>query len=406
MDTSAFAITSDAYISGDGEDVIATLEDAYGVSINGEDLADASNVYLNASESDIEDLLYAASGEDKLDDVMDESAYDFGFYTQVKATKDGGGETFVNVALNYDEGSWSLSSDASTRVQTDYNTVETGEGSAAIGGSGSDFIELGSQGAGDTHIAMGNSGGDTYMVGSGDAGLINELGDLQLNYGGMGSDSDAVQFELVNSIDELTFTRTRVAGEKDGSTLQIDAAGDKGSATLFDQYNEFLDFRKTEFLVLDDGATRDEVFALVTETDDGLSSPFPATPRGVESNNWDNEIYVAHADSEMTVDLGGTDYVFLGDDQANTVTVNIDSILMGEDSGSVTVSGIENDNLVIESMLANGEDIVNAYDAIKGDADSAIISFGENNDGEYVIEIDVFKEDADADPLMEFEYQI
>ena len=293
--------------------------------------------------------------------------------------------------------------------------METGDGSAAIGGKGSDFIELGSQGASDTNIAMGNDGGDTYVVGSDDAGLINELGDLntdlmgmspKLNYGGMGSDNDAVQFELVNSIDELTFTRTRVAGEKDGSTLQIDAAGDKGSATLFDQYNEFLDFRKTEFLVLDDGATRDEVFALVTETDDGLSSPFPATPRGVESNNWDNEIYVAHADSEMTVDLGGTDYVFLGDDQANTVTVNIDSILMGEDSGSVTVSGIENDNLVIESMLADGEDIVNAYDAIKGDADSATISFGENNDGDYVIEIDVFAEDADADPLMEFEYQI
>ena len=221
----------------------------------------------------------------------------------------------------------------------------------------------------------------------------------------MGSDSDAVQFELVNSIDELTFTRTRVAGEKDGSTLQIDAVGDKGSATLFDQYNEFLDFRKTEFLVLDDGATGDEVFALVTETDDGMFSKF-RKPLGYESNSWDNEIYVAHADGAMTVDLGGTDYVFLGDDQANTVTVNIDSILMGEDSGSVTISGIENDNLVIESMLANGEDIVNAYDAIKGDADSAIISFGENNDGDYVIEIDVFEEDAEADPLMEFEYQI
>ena len=110
VDTSAFAITSDASIyTGNGEDVIASLKDAYGVSITGEDLDEASNVYLNASESDIEDLLYAASGEDKLDDVMDESAYDFGFYTQVKATKDGGGETFVNVALNYDEGSWSLS---------------------------------------------------------------------------------------------------------------------------------------------------------------------------------------------------------------------------------------------------------------------------------------------------------
>ena len=45
----------------------------------------------------------------------------------------------------------------------------------------------------------------------------------------MGSDSDAVQFELVNSIDELTFTRTKIAGEKDGSTLRIDADGDKGS---------------------------------------------------------------------------------------------------------------------------------------------------------------------------------
>ena len=47
------------------------LEDAYGVSITGEDLDEASNVYLNASESDIEDLLYAASGENELDDVME-----------------------------------------------------------------------------------------------------------------------------------------------------------------------------------------------------------------------------------------------------------------------------------------------------------------------------------------------
>ena len=108
----------------------------------------------------------------------------------------------------------------------------TGDGSAAIGGTGSDFIELGSQGAGVTNIAMGNDGGDTYMVGTGDAGLINELVDLQLNYGGMGSDSDAVQFELVGNIDELTFTRIQVAGEKEGSTLRIDADGDKGSAIV------------------------------------------------------------------------------------------------------------------------------------------------------------------------------
>jgi len=392
VDTSAFAITSDAYINSmNGEDVIETLEEAYGVSINGEDLADASNVYLNASESDIEDLLYAGSGEDELDDVMRESAYDFGFYTQVRATEEGGGQTFVNVALDYNAGSWSISDDASTRVQTDYNTVETGDSGTAIGGIGSDFIELGSQGAEDTNFAMGNAGGDTYMVGSGDAGLINELGNLQLNYGGIGSDSDAVQFELVNSIDELTFTRTKVAGEKEGSTLKIDAAGDKGSASLFDQYNEFLDFRKTEFLVLDDGATRDEVFALVTDTDHGTMDSISRR----KEISWDNEIYVAHANEAMTVDLGGTDYVFLGDDQANSVTVNIDQILMGGDSGSVTVSGIENDNLDVVSMLTNGEDIVSAYDAVKADADSAHISWGENSDGHLEINIDVYDDDGD-----------
>ena len=58
---------------------------------------------------------------------------------------------------------------------------------------------------------------------------------------------------------------------------------------------------KTEYLVIDDGATRDEVFALVTDGED----------------SGDNEIYVAHGNEAMNVDLGGTDYVFLGDDPAN-----------------------------------------------------------------------------------------
>ena len=56
----------------------------------------------------------------------------------------------------------------------------------------------------------------------------------------------------------------RIAGEMDGSTLEITTAG-KGDATLFDQYNDFLSFRKTEYLVIDDGATADEVFELVTD---------------------------------------------------------------------------------------------------------------------------------------------
>ena len=45
VDTSAFAITSKAYIYGeDSNHVTSMLEEAYGVHIDGEDLADASNV--------------------------------------------------------------------------------------------------------------------------------------------------------------------------------------------------------------------------------------------------------------------------------------------------------------------------------------------------------------------------
>ena len=389
VDTSAFAITSDASIySGEdsGEDVIETLEGAYGVSIDGEDLAEASNVYLNASESDIEALLGAGNASSELDNVMDESAYDFGFYTQVKATTEGGDETFVNVAVDYNHGMWSINPNATTRVQTDYNTVSNGDGSAAVGGLGSDFVELGSQAAGDTNIAMGNGGSDTYKVGSGDEGVINELGNLNLSYNGMGSDSDAVQFELVNSIDELTFTRTKIAGEKDGSTLQIDA-GAKGSTFLFDQYNDFLDFRKTEFLVIDDGATRDEVFALVTD--------------GEDSSGWENEIYVAHGEDAMSVDLGGTDYVFLGDDQANTVLVDLDQILSGEDGGSVSVTGIEQDNLQVNG--SSSSEVAAAYATVKADADSAEISWDGTS-----ISIEVYDDNGDAilDQTIEINYMV
>ena len=171
---------------------------------------------------------------------------------------------FVNVGLDHawtgdastGTNSWKIVAD-DVHVQTDYNTVDMMHGTA-VGGTGGDFVEMGSN-AGD--IAMGNAGNDAYIVGGGDDGvIINEIGNLM---GGGVSSEDSIQFELVNDMDELDFTRTRIAGEMDGSTLEITAGG-KGDATLFDQYNEFLSFRKTEYLVIDDGATADEVFELVT----------------------------------------------------------------------------------------------------------------------------------------------
>ena len=80
-----------------------------------------------------------------------------------------------------------------------------------VGSIGVDFIEMGSG------IAMGNAGSDTY-TGNGDSGIINELGhvtiDDDLELPDLDEAGDTVLFESVNSIDELTFVRTKILGEK------------------------------------------------------------------------------------------------------------------------------------------------------------------------------------------------
>ena len=335
---------------------------------------------MNASESDIKALLEAGNVEEELDAVMEASAYDFGFYTQVQGTTEDGDPTFVNVAVAYDDGDWSIDADNLARVKAGYNTVSNEDGSAAIGGTGGDFVELGEAEAGSVNFAMGNGGNDTYQVDAGDSGIINELGNIDWTVGGMGSDSDAVQFELVNSISELDFSRTKIAGEKNGSTLQIDTLGDgKGSATLFDQYNDFLDFRKTEYLVIDDGATHNEVFALVTDGDG--------------SDEWANQIYVADGAEEITVDLGGIDHVFLGDGEANIVNIDLDAVLGTADSGSVSISGMAGDTLSVSGDETAKAQVESVFNAVKETADSAEISW----DGMGGLSVDVY--DANGDEI-------
>ena len=131
-------------------------------------------------------------------------------------------------------------------------------------------------------------------------------------------------------------------------------------------------------MVIDDGATHNEVFALVTD--------------GEDEEGWDNQVYVAHEDEEMTVDLGGLDYVFLGDDEANTVTVDVDQILKSE-SGMVNVSGIEGDNLVVTGDSGDAEAIGAAYDTVKSTADSATISWGKVEGG-IEVSITVFDDEG------------
>ena len=214
--------------------------------------------------------------------------------------------------------SWAFSSDPSVHVQTSYNTVNTAQ-NAAIGGTGGDFVEMG---GGTDNVAMGNAGSDAYMVGASDNGVSTSLE----SDGRRLSDADLVQFELVNDMAELDFSRIQIAGEKAGNTLQITASNGNGEATLFDQYNDFLSFRKTEYLVIDDGATANEVFELVT--DDAMAD--------ASGNEWDNEVYVANSGGDsITVNAGGEDHVFLG---SGADTVNLGSDLGS--GGSATVHNL------------------------------------------------------------------
>ena len=228
----------------------------------------------------------------------------------------------TNFSLNEDD----------VHVKTDYNTVDTNNG-MAVGGTGADFVELG---AGADNIAMGNAGNDTYVVDANDDGVINELGKLMSSTNLSGSDS--VQFELVEDIADLDFSRGEIAGEADGSTLFIDgSAGGDGKATLFDQYNDFLSFRKTEYLVIDDGATADEVFELVTGD--------ATDPSG---NSWENEVYVAKSGTDsIDVDAGGLDHVYLA---SGADTVDVIGALGSDDTvfiHGVDASGSDADTIKI-----------------------------------------------------------
>jgi len=134
-------------------------------------------------------------------------------------------------------------------------TIEAGKGSdIMMGRGGSDNYKIV---AGDTLDASGNSVIGSYGV-AGD--VINEIG------GSSEDKSDAITLSSAKSIDEITFSRTEIANEYWGNTLQIDvayAAGGTDTLYVFDHYNQSHSFRAVEQLFLDDGWDSDEIWNLI-----------------------------------------------------------------------------------------------------------------------------------------------
>ena len=81
---------------------------------------------------------------------------------------------------------------------------------------------------------------------------------------------------------------------------------------LFDNYNNYLDFRRVEYLTVEDGANNNEVYEIVTSKNLG---------------DWDNEIYVADGGTSHVM-VGGNDYV-IGSSKADTVNLILADITGG-----------------------------------------------------------------------------
>ena len=100
---------------------------------------------------------------------------------------------------------------------------------------------------------------------------------------------------------------------------------------MFDNYNEYLDFRRVEYLTVEDGANNNEIFEIVTNNN---------------LSEWDNEIYVTNGGATK-VKVGGDDYV-IGSSKADAVSLDFGDLTggTGDASGTIDLSGLTNADTV------------------------------------------------------------
>ena len=200
-------------------------------------------------------------------------------------------------------------------------------------------------------IALGNGGDDTYVIGA-DAnndiygGVALEYGNIDNQFGGLSGSIDAVNFNSVDSVSELSFRRGELRNEEEGNSLFI-GDGSGNETVLFDNYNQYLSFRRVEYLTVEDGANNDEIYEIVT---------------GDNLSDWDNEIYVSNG-GDVDVELGGIDHI-IGSSQADNFNINLSDLVGEGKSGTVHVSGLDSD----DSITVDSAGLIGSSDQAQLDA--------------------------------------
>ena len=198
-------------------------------------------------------------------------------------------------------------------------------------------------------------------------GTALEYGDINETVGGLdNSDADSVNFSGIATAAELNFSRGSIKNESTDSTLII-SDGTGSSTFLFDNYNTFFDFRRVEYLTVDDAANNDEIFEISVDGNIGNDG----TNKDLE---WDNEIVVAKSSGDTIYADGGTDILVGGD---GVDVFNLENVVGGADHNTMSHVHIkisEGDSIVMEST-----------DTYTDTEDNGIITVDKSDGSQYMI---------------------
>ena len=238
-------------------------------------------------------------------------------------------------------------------VESLYNTVQNVGESIDSGNAAGDFVKVDNT----NDIAMGNGGDDTYVI-AGSGGTALEYGNIDNNYGGLiNSKADSINFANIDSIADLELTRGNVRNEKIDNSLLVNEDGDEANKTvIFDNFNEFLSFRRIEFLTIDDASNNDEIFEISIDGNIGNDDD-PNVDLA-----WDNEIVVAKNSGDTIYADGGTD-ILVGGNGADVF--NIENVVGGDMADHSTMSHVHIKNISSDdSIVMDTTDVLAADETL------------------------------------------
>ena len=232
--------------------------------------------------------------------------------------------------------------DIDVLVEDFYNVVDIDGASVNSGGEAANFVKVDDN----LDIALGNGGDDTYVIESSTKGSAIEYGDINASGGLANSEADSVNFKGITNIANLNFERTEIRNEQTDNTLSITQEGSTTSTDLFDNFNTHLDFRRIEYLTIDDGANNNEIFEISVDGNNGTD--------GVGKDlSWDNEIVVASSTGSTISADGGIDVLVGG---SGNDTIDLSGVL---DGSEVYLKDIDTVNDTIVKVSGTRTDTIN-----------------------------------------------